>query len=60
MKLKDGMVLGHVDGEDFAIATGKAMTQTQLGRMCVKCWIPCGLPGCWTEYADDHRRPFAG
>ena len=25
MKLKDGMVLGHVDGEDFAIATGKAM-----------------------------------
>ena len=22
MKLKDGMVLGHVDGEDFAIATG--------------------------------------
>ena len=27
MKLKDGMVLGHVDGEDFAIATGKAMKQ---------------------------------
>ena len=25
MKLKDGMVLGHVDGEDFAIATGKAV-----------------------------------
>lgn len=23
MKLKDGMVLGNVDGSDFAIATGK-------------------------------------
>ncbi len=23
MKLKDGIVLGHVDGNDFAIATGK-------------------------------------
>lgn len=25
MKLKEGIVLGNVDGEDFAIATGKAM-----------------------------------
>lgn len=25
MKLKEGMVLGSVDGEHFAIATGKAM-----------------------------------
>lgn len=27
MKLKDGIVLGNVDGENFAIATGKAMKQ---------------------------------
>lgn len=25
MKLKEGIVLGNVDGENFAIATGKAM-----------------------------------
>ena len=23
--------------------------------MCVKCWIPCGLPGCWTEYANRNQ-----
>ena len=28
----------------------------------MKCWIPCGLPGCWTEYANrkSNLRLFVG
>ncbi len=29
MKLKDGIVLGNIDGQDFAIATGKLASSLQ-------------------------------